>query len=278
MQQLAGIDLSALMAEGEQMLSRWGLRVVAAIVLYIVGWSIARMVRRTLRKVFQRTDFDPTLEAFLTSLGYWAVLAFTFVAVLGAFGIQTTSIVAVLASAGLAVGLAMQGTLGNFASGFMILIFRPFKLGDFVETGGVSGTVTDLGLFSTGLDTPDNVHIIVPNGKIFGETIKNYAYNPTRRLDLGVGISYDDDIAVAVSAIEQVLAEETRLLPEPAPVIAVNGLGDSSVDLIVRPWCKREEYWVLRWELTRRLKERLEAAGCTIPYPQRDVHVHNPAA
>jgi small conductance mechanosensitive channel len=278
MDTLAGFDVEALAADARLLTVDWGLKILAAIALYIVGWSIARLTRRSLGKLFARTDFDETLEVFLTSLAYWTVLAFTMVAVLGAFGIQTASIVAILASAGLAIGLAMQGTLSNFASGFMILLFRPFKLGDFIEAGGVSGTVSVVGLFSTGLETPDNVHIIVPNGRIFGETIKNYSFNDTRRVDLVLGVSYDDDLSKALAVIERVLAAESRILPEPAPVTAVHELADSSVNLVVRPWCRRTDYWAMRWDLTRTLKEELEAAGCSIPYPQRDVHVHQPAA
>ena len=203
---------------------------------------------------------------------------FTLVAVLGAFGIQTASVVAVIASAGLALGLAMQGTLSNFAAGFMILLFRPFKLGDFIEAGGVSGTVCDVGLFSTGLTTPDNVHILVPNSGMLGQTIKNFSKNDTRRVDLVMGISYNDDISKAIEIIRRVLAEESRLLAEPEPTVAVAELADSSVNLVVRPWCERADYWDVRFNLTRKFKEELEAAGCSIPYPQTDVHLHQPNA
>ena len=228
--------------------------------------------------MFKRTEFDETLEVFLTSLTYWTIMAFTVVAVLGTFGVQTASIVAVIASAGLAVGLAMQGTLSNFAAGFMILLFRPFKLGDFIEAGGVAGRVCEVGLFSTGLSTPDNVHILVPNARLLSETIKNFSMNDTRRVDLVMGISYDDDIGTALEVIHRVLADESRLLPDPEPTVAVAELADSSVNIMVRPWCQRGDYWDVRCDLTRRLKEQLEAGGCSIPYPQTDIHVRRDVA
>jgi len=214
------------------------------------------------------------------------------IAVLNLFGIQTASAIAVLGAAGLAVGLALQGTLSNFASGVMLLIglalqgtlsnfasgvmlliFRPFKIGDYVEVAGTAGSVQEIGVFSTILNTPDNVRIIVPNSGIYGDTVKNYSANETRRNDLVMGISYDDDIAVAIETIERVLASDDRILEDPAPLVAVAELADSSVNIVVRPWCARSDYWLLRCDLTRRLKEELEAAGCSIPYPQRDVHL-----
>jgi small conductance mechanosensitive channel len=167
----------------------------------------------------------------------------------------------------------MQGTLSNVAAGVMLLIFRPFRVGDFVEVGGTAGGVAEIGLFSTTLNTPDNVRITVPNGGVYGATIKNYSANPNRRNDLAIGISYDDDIGKAITIIQGVLSSDARVLKEPAPVVAVAGLGDSSVDLVVRPWCTKEDYWPLRFDLTRTIKEQLEAGGCSIPYPQRDVHV-----
>jgi small conductance mechanosensitive channel len=185
--------------------------------------------------------------------------------------------VAVLGAAGLAVGLALQGTLSNFASGVMLLVFRPFGVGDYIDAGGTAGSVASVGLFSTTMNTPDNVRIVVPNSAVYGSTIKNYAANATRRNDIVVGVSYEDDLAVAVSTIERVLQEDSRVLAEPAPVVAISELGNSSVNIVVRPWCTKEDYWALRFDLTRALKEQLEAAGCSIPFPQRDVHLHQVA-
>jgi small conductance mechanosensitive channel len=183
--------------------------------------------------------------------------------------------VAVLGAAGLAIGLAFQGTFSNFASGVMLLTFRPFRVGDFVEVGGHAGSVHEVGVFSCMLSTPDNVQIRVPNSQIFGATIKNYSANDTRRIDLVMGVGYDDDLGVAVRTCMDVITADPRTLADPAPVVAVSELGDSSVNLVVRPWVNAADYWTTRWDLTRALKENLEAAGCSIPFPQRDVHVHN---
>ncbi|MEE8311370.1 MAG: mechanosensitive ion channel domain-containing protein [Candidatus Binatia bacterium] len=256
-----------------ELVSTWGIKVVGAIAVLVVGRIIAGSVRRGLGKALARAKVDTTLIPFTTSLAYYAVMAFVLVAVLGLFGIPTASFIAVLGAAGLAVGLALQGTLGNFASGVMLLVFRPFKVGDFVEAGGVAGSVTAIGVFSTTLNTGDNVQITLPNGAVFGQTIKNYAANPTRRNDMIIGVGYDDDLGIAIDTIKKVVTADARVLKDPEPLVAVAELGDSSVNLVVRPWCKKEDYWGLRFDLTRALKEELEKAGCSIPYPQRDIHV-----
>ena len=268
------LDLTGVLTALTALLSTWGIRVVGAIALLFVGSIIARMVRRSTRRALERMPrLDPTLIPFLSGIVYYLILTFVGVACLGLFGIQTTSVIAVLGAAGLAVGLALQGTLTNFASGVMLLFFRPFRMGDFVEVAGVAGSVAEIGLFSTTLNTPDNVRIIVPNSSVYGTTIKNYAANDTRRIDLVMGVSYDDDLSVAQETIEQVLAADERVLADPAPFVAVAELADSSVNFVVRPWCKRTDYWGLRCDLNRRLKEALEGAGCSIPYPQTDVHL-----
>jgi small conductance mechanosensitive channel len=217
---------------------------------------------------------DPSLIPFASNLVYFVLLAAVLIAVLGLFGIETTSLVAVLGTAGLAIGLALQGTLGNFSSGVMLLLFRPFHVGDFIDAAGVAGTVVEIGVFSTIMNTPDNVKIIVPNSGIFGATIKNFSANDTRRNDIVLGISYDDDISNAIAVVNAVLSKDSRVLSDPEPVVAVSELADSSVNLVVRPWCRKEDYWGLRYDLTRKLKEELEQAGCSIPYPQHDVHLH----
>ena len=257
-----------------ELVSAWGLKVVGAIALLIVGRIVCGAVRRATRRGLERSSVDESLVPFLSGMVYYLSLAVVLVAVLNLFGIQTASIIAVLGAAGLAVGLAMQGTLSNFAAGVMLLIFRPFKNGDFVEVAGCAGAVQEIGIFSTVLHTGDNVRITVPNSAIYGDIVKNYSANDTRRNDLTIGISYDDDIAKAVETVRKVLGQDSRVLADPEPVVAVANLGDSSVDLVVRPWCAAADYWGLRFDLTRRLKEELEAAGCSIPYPQRDVHVH----
>lgn len=260
------------------LLSTWGLQVLGAIAVLIIGRWIAGSLRRGTARALERTNTDATLIPFLSGTVYYLVLAVVLIAVLGLFGIETTSLIAVLGAAGLAVGLALQGTLSNFSSGVMLLLFRPFKKGDYVVVGGAGGTVQEVGIFTTTLHTPDNVRIIVPNSSIYGSTITNYSANETRRNDLVVGVSYGDDLAVAQKTIEAVLGSDSRVLADPAPVVAVSELGDSSVNFVVRPWCQASDYWALRFELTRRLKEELEQAGCSIPFPQRDVHLQGGSA
>jgi small conductance mechanosensitive channel len=256
-----------------ELVSTWGLQVIGAIAVLIVGRIVCGVLRRATRRGLERSSVDSTLVPFLSSAVYYLALTVVVLAVLNLFGIQTASVIAVLGAAGLAVGLAMQGTLANFASGVMLLVFRPFKVGDYVEAGGTAGSVKEIGVFSTVLHTPDNVKITVPNSAIYGSTIKNYSANDTRRNDLVIGISYGDDIAQALETIRKVLASDSRVLEEPEPVVAVAELADSSVNLVVRPWCRSSDYWPLRFDLTQGLKEALEAAGCSIPFPQRDVHV-----
>ena len=257
-----------------ELVSAWGLKVVGALVVLIVGMIVAKMIRGSARKALERSSLDNTLVPFLSGLVYYLAVAFVLMAVLNLFGIETTSFIAVLGAAGFAVGLAMQGTLGNFAAGVMLLFFRPFKVGDFIDAAGTTGTVIEIGIFSTTLHSPDNVKIIAPNSAIYGTTIKNFAANDTRRNDMVMGISYDDDIGAAIDVINRILASDDRVLADPAPTVAVSEMADSSVNIVVRPWCKKDDYWGLRFDLTRRFKEELEAAGCSIPYPQQDVHTH----
>ena len=260
------------------LLLAYGLRVLGAIVLLLVGRLVAGALRKGVRGAMARRNVDETLIPFVSGIVYYLALAVVLIGVLGLFGIETTSLVAVLGAAGLAVGLALQGTLSNFAAGVMLLIFRPFKPGDFVEAGGSMGSVKEIGIFTTTLASPDNKKIILPNASAFGGTITNYSAYGTRRNDMVIGISYDDDISRAIQVIRGILDADERVLKDPEPLVAVGGLGDSSVDLVVRPWCKGADYWGLRSDVTRRMKEQLEAAGCSIPYPQRDVHVLPPPA
>jgi small conductance mechanosensitive channel len=257
-----------------ELMAEWGLSALGAIAVLILGSWIARRIRALLRHRLGKAELDPMLVPFAASLVYWGLMAFVVIAVLGIFGVPTASFIAVVGAAGLAVGLALQGTLSNFASGVMILMFRPFKVGNWVEVAGVAGTVKEIGLFSTVVFSGDNVKVVVPNSQVYGQTLKNFSANDTRRIDLVMGVGYDDDLQVAQDTMLRVLGSEDRVLDNPAPTVAVHELGDSSVDFVVRPWCRASEYWPLRWHLTRRLKEELEAAGCSIPYPQRDVHLH----
>jgi small conductance mechanosensitive channel len=256
------------------LVSTWGLQVIGALAVLIVGRLVAGALRRATRRALERAQVDAVLVPFFANGVYYLTLVAVVIAVLSLFGIETTSLIAVLGAAGLAVGLALQGTLSNFAAGVMLLIFRPFRVGDYVEVAGTAGSVQEVGIFSTVLHTPDNVKITIPNSAVYGDTIKNYSANDTRRNDLVIGISYDDDIARAIETIRKVLADEPRVLDDPEPTVAVGELGDSSVNLVVRPWCAGGDYWPLRFDLMRKLKEEIEAAGCSIPYPQQDVYLH----
>ncbi|ANM29351.1 mechanosensitive ion channel protein [Acidobacteria bacterium Mor1] len=270
---MSDFDLSKLTQQMTELVSTWGLQVVGAIVVLILGLVIAKIVRSSVRGMLRRAKMDETLIPFLSNLVYYMVLAFVGIAVLGLFGIPTTSFIAVLGAAGLAVGLALQGTLSNFAAGVMLLFFRPFRVGDYVEAGGDEGEVRQVGVFASTLLTLDNVTIVLPNAAIWGAKIRNYTDHPNRRNDLAIGISYGDDINKARQVISDVLKADDRVLQDPAPLIAVSGLGDSSVDLLVGPYCKPEHYWDLRFDMYQKIKEGLDQAGVTIPFPQRDVHL-----
>ena len=265
--------LTAAVETAGGLIIEYGMSVIGAIVLFIVGRIIAGWSRSRLTKVLTKAGTDLSLVPFFASMLYYLILGVVLVAVLNLFGIETTSLIAIFASAGLAVGLALQGTLSNFAAGVMLLVFRPIRVGDFVEVAGQAGTVKEIAIFNTIMHTGDNVRIVIPNGAIYGDIVKNYSYNDTRRIDLVMGIGYGDDIGQAIQIIERVVTGDSRTLTDPAPVIAVAELGDSSVNLVVRPWCNASDYWALRWDLTRKLKEELEAGGCNIPYPQSDVHI-----
>jgi small conductance mechanosensitive channel len=267
-------DFQAILASLSDLVAQWGLKLLGALAVFVIGRMVAGWARRAIRRLLERSAIDATLVPFVTGITYYLLLAFVIIAALGMVGVQTASVIAVLGAAGLAVGLALQGTLGNFASGVMLLLFRPFRVGDFIEAAGVAGSVQAINIFTTTLNTPDNVGIVIPNSAVWGEIIKNYAANETRRIDLVAGIAYDDDIGLAIRTLQSILDGDERVLKDPAPTIAVSELGDSSVNIVVRPWCKREDYWGLRFDLTRTIKEQLEAAGCSIPFPQRDVHVY----
>jgi small conductance mechanosensitive channel len=253
--------------------TEYGLKVIGAIVILIVGRIAAGIGRNLLRKGMARTKVDEAVTSFLASLVYIAILTFAILAALAQFGIQTASFVAVLGAAAFAVGFALQGSLANFAAGVMILLFRPFRIGDFVEAGGVMGTIKDITLFTSVLATPDNIRIIVPNGQMTGGVIKNFSANDTRRVDLVIGIGYGSSIQKAAEIMQGLLEEDKRILADPAPTIAVAELGDSSVDFVVRPWVKKEDYWNVRFDFLRNVKERFDAEGIEIPFPQRTVHM-----
>ncbi len=256
------------------LVTTYGLNVLGGFVILILGWIAAGWISGGLRRVLARSKYlDETVRGFLASLAKYAVLAFVIIAVLNQFGVQTTSLIAVFGAAGLAVGLALQGTLSNIAAGVMLLIFRPVRVGQYVSVAGQSGTVVDLNLFTVELATPDNVQIIIPNASVWGQAIMNYSHHTRRRADFTLGIGYDDDIDTATAALREVLTGDSRILSEPEPQIVVGELGASSVDLIVRVWVNADDLWPVRFDLTKAFKQALEAKGITIPFPQRTVHV-----
>lgn len=252
----------------------YGAKIVSALIIFLVGKWLARKLSQLLLGVMEKRELDPALRHFSSSLVYYGLLALVVISALGQLGIQTASLAAVIAAAGLAIGLAMQGSLSNFAAGFLLLVFRPFRIGDYVEMAGTAGTVEKILMFTTELKTPDNKQVIIPNSAATAGTIVNYSANPIRRLDLVIGISYDDDIDRAREAIRAVLDADPRVLADPAPFVAVSALADSSVNFVVRPWAKSADYWTLYCDLTEKIKKGLDAEGITIPYPQRDVHLH----
>ncbi|MEM7414914.1 MAG: mechanosensitive ion channel domain-containing protein [Gemmatimonadota bacterium] len=268
------LNVTALVDELAAIVTTYGLKVIGAIVVFVIGRMVASKVRNGITKMMNNRGVDPTLIPFIGGLVYWLLIAIVVVAVLQAFGVNAAGLVAVLGAAGLAVGLALQGTLANFASGVMLLIFRPFGVGDLIDAGGTSGIVESIGLFSTTLNSLDNVRIEIPNGNVFGQTIMNYSANESRRIDLVIGVSYDDDLGTAKETMTRIVAADSRVLAEPETTIEVLELGDSSVNFVVRPWVKTDDYWPTRFALTRELKEGIEAAGLSFPYPQQDVHMH----
>ena len=252
----------------------YGLNVVGAIAILIVGLIIAGWAARAVDRGLARSSrVDDTLRGFFSSFAKYFIIVFTVLAVLAQFGVQTASLIAVFGAAGLAIGLALQGTLSNLAAGVMLLLFRPFKIGDYIEAAGLSGTVKSITLFVTEMATPDNVQVVVPNGELWGASIHNYAFHDTRRVDLTLGIGYEANIVDAKAAILDEVSKDARAHADPAPMVAVLGLGESSVDLVVRVWCAAGDYWSLKFDLTEALKNRLDREGISIPFPQRTVHM-----
>ena len=254
-------------------LAEFGLDILVAAIIFFVGRWLAKLVSKLVGKGMAKANIDKTLDKFVQKLCYIVLLVFVVIAALHKLGIQTTSFIAVVGAAGLAVGLALQGSLANFASGVLMLIFKPFKIGDFVEIAGAKGTVKDIQIFTTVLASPDNIKVIIPNAQVTGGNILNYSVNGTRRVDLVAGVSYEDDIKKAQEVIEQVLAADSRVLKDPPATVAVSELGDSSVNFVVRPWVKSADYWDVYFDITAKVKLSLDQNGISIPYPQRDVHM-----
>lgn len=252
----------------------WGTKIAIAITIFIIGKLIARIISKLLQKALRRSGGDSMLVGFLGNIVYGVLLAAVVLAAIDSLGVNITSLLAIMGVAGLAIGLALKDSLSNFASGVMIIIFRPFKIGDYITAGGSSGTVDEIGLFCTLMHTGDNQRIIVPNSEIMGGTIVNTSAMSTRRIDLVIGIGYDDNIGQARDIIMSILEADERILKDPKPGVVLSELGDSSVNLNVRPWVNSEDYWSVRPELLENMKLQLDEAGISIPYPQQDIHLH----
>lgn len=271
-------DMEAVLNIIVNFLASYWPKVVAAIVIFFVGRWLAKVISNLVAKAMTKAKVDATLTSFATNLCHIALLAFVIIATLKKLEVPMNEFTVVVGAAGLAVGFALQGSLSNFAAGVMLIIFKPFKVGDFVELAGKMGTVKEIQIFNTILNSPDNVRIIVPNGQVTGSNIMNYTVNGTRRIDLVVGVSYDDDLKKAHQVIENVILSDERILKEPAYTVAVSELGDSSVNFVVRPWVNAADYWVVRFDITEKIKLALDKNDITIPYPQRDIHMKNGVA
>jgi small conductance mechanosensitive channel len=267
-------DAQRILLQIQELLTAYGLKVLAALAILFFGRIAAGWTRRAVEKLMAKGKTDPMIIGFVGSIAYVAMMVFVVLAALGQLGIQTTSFIAVLGAAGLAIGLALQGSLSNFAAGFLLIMFRPFKVGDFIEGAGVSGTVESIEIFTTTLRTGDNKTVIVPNSKLLGDNITNYSAKETRRVDLTVGVSYDADLAEVKRILNDIASKDERVKTDPPPLIAVSELADNSVNLVMRLWTNTADYWNVYFETTEAVKLRLDEAGIGIPYPQRDVHIY----
>lgn len=251
----------------------WGIKLALALAIFYIGRMVVAAVISFTKKLLHARGMDDILVSFLTSILRWVLLLFVIIAALSQLGINTNSLVALLGAAGLAIGLSLQSSLSNFAAGVMLIIFRPFTKGDFVEAGGATGIIDKINIFTTTMTTPDNKEVIVPNGAILGGNITNFSARDTRRVDMVFSVSYDDDIRKAKQLLEEIITADDRVLKDPAPVVALGALADSSVNFLVRPWVKSADYWPLLWDTTETVKLRFDEAGISIPYPQMDVHM-----
>lgn len=252
----------------------YGLNLILAIVIFIIGKMVVKSLTKLTKKILNKAKVDDILVEFIAGITSSVLMLFVIIAALGQLGVDTTSLVALIGAAGLAIGLSLQGSLQNFASGVMLIVFRPFTSGDFVEVAGIAGIVEKISIFSTQLRTGDNKQMIVPNGKIYDDVITNYSAKPTRRVDMVFGIGYDDDIKKAKQILEAVLKDDERILAEPEPVVAVSELADSSVNFVVRPWVNSSDYWGVFFDTHENVKLRFDEENISIPYPQMDVHLN----
>ncbi|MBU8912172.1 MAG: mechanosensitive ion channel [Desulfobacterales bacterium] len=269
------IDIDKIVEIITYWLTTYSVKLIAAILIFFIGKWLAGKLSKLVTKLLEKNNVDKTLINFLESIIYYTFLVVVIIAVAGQLGINTTSFLTIVGAAGLAIGLALKDSLSNFASGVMLILFRPFSTGDFVDVGGVTGNVVSIALFNTTLNTPDNQRVIVPNSSITSNVITNVTANDTRRVDLVIGIGYDDDIKKAKDILNIILQEEDRVLETPAANIAVSELADSSVNFVVRPWVKTDDYWGTYFDLTEKIKLAFDKEGISIPYPQQDVHMFN---
>ena len=270
---ISGIDWAGLLDKIQTLGIDFGIKAAIALVIFYVGRAIARLLVKGVRKVMQAQNVDQILESFVSSLAYWAIMTFVIIAAIGQIGVQTTSLIAIMGAAGLAIGLSLQGSLANFAAGVLIVMFRPYRVGDFVEAAGVAGSVVQVQILTTVLKTGDNKQIVIPNGQIMGSIITNYSANETRRVDLTIGVGYGDDLDKVRSTLQDLIDADERILKDPASLIAVSELGDSSVNFVVRTWVNSADYWGVYFGLTEAIKKRFDQEGISFPYPQQDVHL-----
>ena len=272
-------QISAFLSEVSNLIAGYGLDVLGGIVIAIVGWYAAKGIQRFVLRALRRTEkVEETFAMVIAKVARYTVIVFVGVVVLSQFGVQTASIIAALGAAGIAIALAMQGTLSNIAAGTMLLFLRPFRVGDYIDADGIAGTIDELGLLTTQMRTFDGIYVMVPNNQLWNKAIKNYSRLPTRRLSLVIGISYDDDIDAALRVLQDLLGSDQRVLADPVPEVIVQDLADSSVNISVRCWANSGDYWNLLCDLTKQSKQMLAGAGFTIPFPQRDLHIIPPDA
>jgi len=267
------MDMNTIIPKLQELAVFYGIKIIIAIVIFIVGRWIAKALKNVIHKMMAKRNVETTISSFICNMSYVVLMTIVIIAALNQFGIQTASLIAIVGAAGLAIGLALQGSLANFAAGFLMLIFRPFKTGDYIEGAGTQGAVEEIHVFTTQLKTPDNKTVIIPNAKLMGDNIINYSANDKRRVDLLIGVSYSDNLQKVRQVLEDVLSKDNRVLKDPSPTIAVLELGDSSVNFAVRPWVKTDDYWNVYFDLTEDIKKRFDTEGISIPFPQRDVHL-----
>lgn len=266
-------NLEGLLKQAPDLIMTYGLKILFAIIIFLVGKYFSGIAQKLVHKLLNSRKIDPTVVSFVANLTWAVVFVFTVIATLGQIGVQTASLVAVIGAAGLAIGLALQGSLANFASGVLMVLFRPCRVGDYIEAAGIAGTVDEITIFSTKLSTPDNKVIVAPNSAIMNGTITNYSTSQNRRIDLVIGVSYSADIALTKKVLTDILDSNQYVLKDPSYTVGLSELAHSSINFVVRPWVKTADYWTARFEILEQIKNALDAANIAIPFPQMDIHV-----